>query len=337
MPAAFNPFDAFTVTEIQEAINLIPNNYGRLGQLGLFPVRGSVSHDVAIEERNGVLALLPTDRTGGYAEQTVTKMPKRRVRSFRVPKIVHDDMVSPEDVHGLRRFGDNNVEVFADYLNEKLAVMRSKHDITLEWLRVGALRGVILDADGSVIYDLFDEFGVDKKTAVMGLNVANTKVLTKVLDLKRYVEQNMAGEVFNRIHVLASPEFFDAFTTHASVERAFEGYMAAQQRLATDQRTSFEFGGITVEEYNGRAVDPSGTVRRFIEPGHAQAFPVGTVQTFRTYAAPADFNETVGRPGDLYYAKTAPAKFDRGIDIHTQANPLPLCLRPGVLVDLAIE
>jgi hypothetical protein len=39
--------------------------------------------------------------------------------------------------------------------------MATKMDATLEHLRIGAIKGQILDADGSaLIYDLFTEFGV---------------------------------------------------------------------------------------------------------------------------------------------------------------------------------
>ena len=37
------------------------------------------------------------------------------------------------------------------------------------------------------------------------------------------------------------------------------------------------------------------------------------------------------------YAKLDARKFDRGTDVHTQSNPLPLCLRPSVLVKLSIN
>ncbi|MGD7215362.1 major capsid protein, partial [Ralstonia pseudosolanacearum] len=35
-------------------------------------------------------------------------------------------------------------------------------------------------------------------------------------------------------------------------------------------------------------------------------------------------------------AKQEPRQFGRGTDVHTQSNPLPMCLRPGVLVKLAM-
>ena len=56
-----------------------------------------------------------------------------------------------------------------------------------------------------------------------------------------------------------------------------------------------------------------------------------------SYNAPADFNETVNTPGQPVYAKQEPRKFDRGTDLHTQSNPLPMCLRPSVLVKLSIN
>ena len=50
--------------------------------------------------------------------------------------------------------------------------------------------------------------------------------------------------------------------------------------------------------------------------------------------APADFNETANTLGQALYAKQEPRKFDRGTDLHTQSNPLPMCHRPGVLIKL---
>ncbi len=75
-----------------------------------------------------------------------------------------------------------------------------------------------------------------------------------------------------------------------------------------------------------------GNTRYFIPQNEAIAFPLGTQQTFRTYFAPADFNETANTIGLPVYAKQEERKFQRGWDIHTQSNPLPLCARPEVLI-----
>jgi hypothetical protein len=204
--------------------------------------------------------------------------------------------------------------------------MRNKHAITLEHLRIGALKGVILDADGSVIYDLFDEFEITPRRSPLKLPITPAVRRQKAcLDVLRYVEDNLKGEFMNGVHCLCSPEFFDALTGHAKVEKAFENWQEGK-RCINDMRAASP-GGITFEEYRGRAVAP-GTVRRFIAPvrhmpsaghdGHLRhLLRAGRLQRDRQHG------------GQPLYAKQEPRKFDRGTDLHTQSNPLPMCHRPA--------
>lgn len=328
-----NPFNVFSLSEIVAAINIIPNTYGRVNELGLMPVVGVTMPTVAIEEQNGSLALIPTEQYGGPGN--VGQAGKRRVRTFTIPKLVHDDAVTPQEVQAIRAFGSNEQASVAALLNQKLTTARAKHDITLEWLRMGALQGRILDADGSTtIFNLFTEFGITEKSVDFVLGTAGTEVRDKCMEVVRHIEDNLLGDISQRVHALVSPEFFDKLVKHAKVKEAFANYQEASQRLGGDMRKGFTFGGITFEEYRGAATNTGGTSSRFIAAQDGRAFPIGTAQTFRTFAGPADFNEAVGSLGQMYYAKTLESKFNRGYEIHTQANPLPMCMRPAVLVKL---
>jgi len=332
-----NPFDnpSFSMVSLTSAINIIPNRYGRLQQLGLFTPKPVTMRTIIVEEMQGVLNLLPTKAPGSPG--TVGTTGKRRVRSFIVPHIPHDDVVLPDEVQGIRAFGsESQFESIAGVMARKLETMRNKHAITLEHLRMGALKGQILDADGSVIYDLWTEFGVTQNVVNFMLNTATTKVKVKCNEVRRIIEKNLMGEVATGVRVLCSPQFFDALTSHDNVEKAFAYYQQGAA-LIEDGRSGFRFGGIVFEEYVGFATDAVGNVRKFIPDGEAIAFPEGTMDTFATYFAPADFNETVNTPGLEIYAKQAPRKFDRGTDLHTQSNPLPMCHRPGVLVRLTAQ
>lgn len=329
-----NPFQnpAFNMAALTQAINILPNSYGRLNQLNLMPQRSVMLRTITVEERNGVLNLLPTREPGSPG--TLGNQGKRKIRAFTIPHIPHDDHVSAEDVQGVRAFGtESQTQVLAQVINDRLSTMRSKHDITLEHLRMGALKGVILDADGSELYDLYDEFEITPHSVNFALSNANTNVLKKCLDLVRYVEDNLKGEVMSGIRAIVSADFYDALTGHAKVKEAYERWMNGAA-LRDDMRSGFTFGGITFEEYRGQATDADGNVRKFIADGEGHSFPLGTMSTFSTYFAPADFNETVNTMGQPLYAKQEPRKFDRGTDLHTQSNPLPLCHRPAVLVKL---
>jgi hypothetical protein len=301
-------------------------------EMNLFPIKSVRLRQIAIEEKNGVLSLLPTAPVGSPG--TVGVRGKRKLRSFIIPHIPHDDVVLPEEVQGIRAFGsESELQTLSNVMVEHLGTMRNKHAITLEHLRMGALKGIILDADGSEIYNLYDEFGIAPKVFNMALGTETTDVKAKCISVSRYVEDNLRGEYMTRLHCLCSPEFFDALTSHKLVKEAFDKWQEGAF-LRGDYRSGFEFGKITFEEYRGQATAPDGKTRRFIEEGEAHVFPLGTLDTFATYVAPADFNETVNTLGQPLYAKQEPRKFERGTDLHTQSNPLPICHRPAVLVKL---
>lgn len=323
--------DAFGVIEMTEAINVRPNVYGRLQEMNLFPGVGIRGRVAAIERKNGTLNLLPTVPVGGPATKGIRG--KRDLRMVPVPHIPHEDLVLAEDVQGVRAFGsDSQVQSFQDLLNDVTATMAAKHDITLEYLRWGALKGVVLDADGTTLIDWFAEFGVTPEVQTFALTTSGTEVVLKVLALKRYMEDNLFGETMTGVHVFASSGFMDLLTTHTNVKEAYKYFQSTQQQ-GGDYRKGFNYGGVTFEEHNGTAVDMNGNVRRFIPVDEAIAIPLGT-SMFKTYFAPADFIETVNTPGLPRYAKQVREKYDRGIEVHTQSNPLPVVLRPQLIVRL---
>jgi hypothetical protein len=306
-----NPFEnpGFSMASLTAAINLIPNRYGRLEQLNLFPAKPVRTRQILVEEYAGRLNLLPTRAPGSPG--TVGERGQRKLRSFVIPHIPHDDVVLPEEVQGLRAFGsETEMEAIGGVMARHLETMRNKHAITLEHLRMGALKGKILDADGSELIDLFDAFEITQETVSFELGSGGTNVKAKCAAVLTKIEDNLKGEFMNGVHCLCSPEFFAALTGHAKVEKAFENWQNGAI-LINDVRAGFTYGGITFEEYRGQATDINGNARRFIAAGEAHAFPLGTVDTFATYFAPADFNETVNTLGQPLYAKQEPRKFDR--------------------------
>lgn len=95
-----NPFDAggYSLAEMTQAINILPNLYTRLAQIGLFRFEGVSQRSVIIEQYEGVLSLLPSVPLGGPA--TVGTREGRSMRSFALPWIPHDDVVLPADIQG---------------------------------------------------------------------------------------------------------------------------------------------------------------------------------------------------------------------------------------------
>jgi hypothetical protein len=331
---SLDPFVAngYSLLEMTEAINRLPYNiYSRTLELGLFQEEPITLTVVSVEERGGTLNLLPSIVRG--APHLVNRSAKRKLKTFAVPQIVLDDVVLPSEVAGVRAFGTGNqVDTVASKVTQKLREMRNKHDITKEWMRIGALKGILLDGDGSTtLYNFFTEFGMTPFVQDFQFTSGTLDVNQAVLNVKRHMEDNLHGDMMTGVRALCAPNFFDALVGHANVQKAFLYFMTTQP-LGYDYRKGFNYGGVTFEEYRGTATDPTGTAHKFIPDGTCQFFPEGTNSTFRMYNAPADYNETVNTPGLPYYAKQDERKFQEGWDLTTQSNPFPICLRPELLV-----
>ena len=67
-----------------------------------------------------------------------------------------------------------------DRLMRKAAVARRDLDLTIEHQRIGAVKGIVMDADGTTpLLNLFTEFGVTQEVYDMQLDVDATKVHQK--------------------------------------------------------------------------------------------------------------------------------------------------------------
>ena len=343
--AMTNPFTAtgFDMAAMTAAINKLPNLYNRV--TGMFPEQPINTTTVMVEQSNGSLNIVRSRERGAPADKVTAD--KRALRSLVIPHIPVSDVVLPHEIQNVREFGsETSMESQAGVVARKLQKMKNIIDQTREYLAVGALKGIILDADGSTLYNLFTEFGITAasnpgdigKYLVHDFVLDNnsTVVKTKCLNVKRHIEKNLRGERMTGVRGLCGSTFYDAFTTHPMVERAFEAYMALNQSLAEDYRQGFKFGGIVWEEYNASWTDKDGNTRAAIADNKAICFPEGTGNTFETVVAPGNFMEAVNTMGVPYYARQQDKPLGQGMDLWAEANVLPICKRPEVLVEVTI-
>jgi hypothetical protein len=195
-----NPFDAggYSLAEMTQAINILPNLYTRLGQIGLFRFEGVSQRSVIIEQYEGVLSLLPSVPLGGPA--TVGTREGRSMRSFALPWIPHDDVILPGDIQGQPALGAPSMPPIplVEVMNRKLQLMRRKHAQTREYMEMNALRGIVKDGAGTTLYNYFTEFGLAQISVDFVLGTAGTNVQGKVREVLRAIEDNLLGEACRR-------------------------------------------------------------------------------------------------------------------------------------------
>lgn len=327
--------DAFSVSQLTKAINDLPHVPGRIGQTGLFTEEGISTTSVSIERQGLTLSLVPSAQRGAPGRPVTDE--KRNLRSFNIVHLPQRAAVIADEIQNLRAFGsETEVQTLQTVVNKKLAKMRRDLDVTIEWQRMGAIKGQVLDADGTtVLLDMFTAFDVTQQTMAFDLDVDATKVKQKCLDLHRRTEDQLGGISHTGIRVFGSPEFMDALAQHPAVTKAYDlwddGAFLRDQQRTLGGGGGFRFGNTWFEEYRGTV---GGT--RFIAAGEAYAVPEGVADLFVTHYGPADYMETVNTVGLPYYAKQEMMRMDKGVEIESQSNPLHLCTRPSSVIKLTL-
>ncbi|MDX2265441.1 MAG: major capsid protein [Hyphomicrobiales bacterium] len=321
--------DGFSLAEMTDLINHLPHVPGRLGQLGLFQETPVTTTTVQIEEKFGQLALLsPTPR--GAPGTTLDKT-KRNLRTLAVPHFETQDGIMADEVQGVREEGTTSaVKTVQALVSSRMAEHTLFFDVTLEHLRVGAVKGIVSYNDGSTL-NLFTEFGVIQEAEVdFDLDAASPAegALRKRCDaVVRKIAENLGGVPFSGVHAMCGDNFWDDLVAHKEVRDTYKNWNAAVELRTGTAYSAMLFGGIMWENYRGKVGSTS-----FFDTDKAHFFPTGVPQLFRTYFAPADYIETVNTLGKPRYAKQYPMPNGKGVHIDMQMNPLNICTRPKVLM-----
>ena len=322
--------DAYNVTALTAAINKAPYKPQRLGAMGLFEQKGISTLTAVIEDRQGRLSILPTAPRG--SEPTSDKEPIRTSRQIPLAHIPANDSVLADEVQDVRAFGEESVlETVAGKVNDKLIKLRRNHEVTQEYHRVGAIQGQVLDADGStVLTDLFTLFGITETHITFDWRVATAQdIQITCLSVIRDMEDALGADTYDQIYAFCGNDFFDELIHNAFVQSAYKWYQenSVFARQVQSQRQGFMYGDIMWINYRGSVGS-----RLFVPTDDCRFIAGGVPELFQQYFGPADFVETVNTVGLPIYAKQEPKRFGKGIDIHTQSNPLTICTRPQTLI-----
>ena len=330
MPLTMDIFndDAFSVVSLTKGINETTYKPGRISSLGLFEEEGISTTAVMIEKRKNGLAIVPAKERG--AEGTPVTGDKAKAIPFKTTHLPLDGKIYADEIIGKRAFGSTDQEMVEAVVNRRLQKMRNALDVTIEYQRMGAIAGKVLDADGAtVLLDVYKAFGLTQQSHKLNLATEETKLRSLILQGIRKSEDKLETMVTG-YRAFCGRTFFDNFVDHKAVADAYARYNQGEM-LRNDPRSGFNFADVMWEEYRGRVGG-----KPFIADTEAYLVPEGVADMFVTNFAPADYVETVGTDGLPYYAKQELGRMSKYIDLEAQSNPLNLCTMPQGIIKLTI-
>lgn len=331
-----NLADMFTAEELTAAVDKLPLVPRRLAPL--FGARGVRTTSVGLDMINGAIVMVENQDRSAPPQRLAGRGKKRSKISLACAHLPQSDIIHPDEVQDLRAFGSDQPETVESVVNDRMTRLKNNVDATLEYHRMGAVKGVILDADGTtVLHDLYDVFEVDKKeiSFVVPANAPerNNPILNLILQGKRHAEDKMGATPIARFEAMVGSDFYDYLTGHKLVRGAYEMWQANQQNWGQNDYRSrgFTYGGVTWFEYS---VKLGGNP--MVAADEAHMYPVASGM-FQTYHAPANWGSTTNTIGREFYAQIEQIPMDRGWEIEVQSNPLCVCTYPEALVTYKLD
>ncbi len=330
--------DAFSAMELTSAVERLPYEPAGLAALNIFTPRPIRTTALAVEERDGVLSIIATSERGApIANERTTE--KRKMRYFETPRITSGDTLWASEIQSIREFGqETELMQVQTEVARRLAGptgLLANVRYTKENMRLGAIQGLLLDKDGSTLYNWFDEFGIAAPTTFffdLAAGTANT-IRPKVNAVTRAMYRAAKGAMGPgaRIIALCGDGFYDKFVNHPDVIRTFLNWSDAKEIRDGNSGNSFgSFSFAEIEWVNYRGSDDNTTIK--IATEEVKFFPANSPGIFEEAMAPAetfDFANTLGR--EFYVIPIIDRDRNMFWRQEVYSYPLFICKRPEVL------
>lgn len=267
--------DPFRTIELTTAIEKVPYLPDGLEAMQVFDPEPIRTESLMVEQRQGVLTIVPISDRGAPGTQRTTEL--RQARSFKVPRIKVEDTIYAREVAGIREFGQETVmmQVMSEVTRRLVGPtgLRSLLNYTKEYHRFAAVQGLLLDANGSVIYNWFNEFGIPVPASIpFSLPAKTTGSLRPICnELVRNMKRKAQGGFTpaTRVTAICGDAFWDSFITHPDVEKTYLNWAEAtvlRQGMAFETYSFADIdwinyrGSDNVIGYQGTSTASSGTI-----------------------------------------------------------------------------
>lgn len=336
--------NGFQLTDWTDEIGQVDNQYGLMNGMGLFRTQGISQTAVVFDKSLNDTTLLPQVSRRG---RETTKGNDRKVETFSLPLAYfkHSDYITPEDIQGWRMPGTpDGEETMANVRVQKLTDMRYQVDQTLEYMKVQAIKGISTTPDGTVLANMFTEFGVAQPTIDFDLGDNTTNVDAKIAELKRGIQAALkTGGVVSGIDVIVGVDFYDKLINHPQVRQAYMYYLnSGAQRNRDDMSTFMSWGVMDVFEHRGvrfMTYDatfklPDGTTESAVADGEGHIIVRGPRDLYRGYFGPSNKLSGANSVGREMFAYEFTDPKDEFHEMQVETSPLFFMTQPQVAYKL---
>lgn len=341
--------DAFSYTSLQRVVDNAPYVPQALGDMGLFESKPIDTVEVMIYEKDGGFAIIPITERGAPDIQQVRR--NGRLFALKTVRLSKKDSVRAAELTGLGNMAlaqPVRVRNAATLVADRTSQLKSDMEATKENHRLAALQGKLLDADGSVVFDYFNVFGVaqppvvniDFAAAALGIDEAMMYFQeTFMLPMRTALEHRWTPNA--RIGALVGDVFWGKLMRNPAFREVYKIMLhgrelarAANPLVAPNNWETVYFGGVYWMNYRGST---GGEIA--IAANKATFFPIGAKDVFNVYWAPGETLRDAtmpGRPEYLYVQPDTRTEIADHVDVYLRSYPLYACIFPKALMQAQV-
>lgn len=332
--------DAFEQAAMIRGIQRRPYVPSMLDRIIGFTPTPVTTDTVYITSRKRYLNLIRTTLRGAPIE--MAQPTDKDARPLKIPRLAKGDKLFAHELANINPMEDETeTDRAAAMVAEKQDMLIDDLEATFENMRLGALRGLLLDTDGSTLVNFFTEFGI---VAPSDIDLTLDNLTLTVAQLRTSIATNLVIPIATasgagndprfRLRAVCGSAFWFALTGHPAIEKAYDNQAAARERFNENVWESFNFGG--VEWFHYRGTDDGSSIA--VATNKAHVFPVGVPSMWQHVMGPAnEFIPLVGQPGRRYVPFMVMDK-DRSQWVQPEIYSYPLFVnaRPDLVLTVTV-
>jgi hypothetical protein len=331
----------FQGTEIQETVGQMVYIPQTLNAMNLFepdPIRTTT---VGVYKSNETLEFIPTTERG--TPRSLPGRDSKQLVQLSTVNLRQEDQINANEMQNIiQEYMPLDVALSNadDEVDKRLRKLMRKLEFTREYHRFAALNGIVLDADGSVIVNFYDAFGIVQPAAItFALATLDEGALRERITQQIYrpmMRQLGARKgPGTRIGALCSDGFFDKLLKNPEVRKIWEIQEGRKDTNRLDTVMAWKsivFGDVEWINYMG--TDDGTSIA--IPADTCRFFPIGAQDVFKEFRSPGEEWNVVNTPGEEFYAYVIPdpraPRYMDHVKLYLDAHPLFACIAPDVLM-----
>lgn len=328
--------DAFSTASMTGAVNQHSTNPSELLSSDLFVKTPVHSNVVGVEHRQGKFNIAAIDDRGDDIETSGDD--DRTIRHFKTKRISKKVRIMASELQFLTQFGSNMqgaVESLQAHLARRIdgpTGLKAQCSNALELMQLGATQGKVVDRDGRVIWNFYNEFEIaPPPEIVLGLSSVDNGAYRKKIEstVTRPLRRRAQGLNAASPIALCGESFWDKKMANSEFRKTFETQQESSELRGATLGSEVKFAGVIWKEYFGS--DAPSAIR--VHDEKAILVPGGQTGMFEHVLSPAEGFDDLGTEGqDWYmYIDRDPSSRNAYIDVFLMTYPGMFNNRPDLV------